>query len=80
MVFIIPDGYSSTFDWILKVDGCLDMPSTICCAYPTKSGRAVFRTADTSAITAWLDNYCSQHPLKTPAHGAVDLIEELKRY
>ncbi len=47
-------------------------------AYSGNNTQGIFATADHNAIAAWMDNYCRENPLNSPADGAIELIKELE--
>lgn len=48
-------------------------------AYRGKNPNGVFGNADHKALAVWLDNYCGNNPLSSPASGMPELISELSR-
>lgn len=43
------------------------------------SGKNFLGGVDNPRVFVWMDNYCSEHPLKDTASGARDLMDELLR-
>ena len=47
--------------------------------YAGKNKDGIFANTDNKAIGAWMDKYCQENPLNSPANGAIELIKELEQ-
>jgi hypothetical protein len=67
------NSYFATLHWIQGFISAYNLY-----VYSGKNPDGVFGNADHKAIAVWMDNYCHENPLSSPAEGTVQLIKELK--